>query len=90
MFEKDCLDFISSESFVVKNFDIIFLDPPFKEKKLNQILNLLLNKNILKNDGLIIIHRHIKDKLEIIDNLEIVEDRKYGISRIFFVKKIKS
>ena len=90
LFEKDCLDFISSESFVVKNFDIIFLDPPFKENTLNQILNLLLNKNILKNNGLIIIHRHIKDKLKIIDNLEIVEDRKYGISRIFFLKKIKS
>jgi 16S rRNA (guanine966-N2)-methyltransferase len=55
---------------------------------LNEILNLILSKNILKDDGLIIIHRHIKDKIKI-DELEIVEDRKYGISRIFFCKKLK-
>ena len=89
LFEKDCLDFLASDSFKTKNFNIIFLDPPFKEDTLNRILNLILSKNILKDDGLIIIHRHIKDKIKIIDELEIVEDRKYGISRIFFCKKLK-
>ena len=89
LFEKDCLDFLASDSFTTKNFNIIFLDPPFKEDTLNKILNLILRKNILIDDGLIIIHRHIKDKIKIIDDLEIVEDRKYGISRIFFCKKLK-
>ena len=89
LFEKDCLDFLASDSFTTKNFNIIFLDPPFKEDTLNKILDLILRKNILNNDGLIIIHRHIKDKIKIIDELEIVEDRKYGISRIFFCKKLK-
>jgi len=89
LFEKDCLDFLASDNFTTKNFNIIFLDPPFKEDTLNKILNLILSKNILKDDGLIIIHRHIKDKIKIIDELEIVEDRKYGISRIFFCKKLK-
>ena len=87
LFEKDCLDFLASDSFTTNNFNIIFLDPPFKEDTLIKILNLILSKNILKDDGLIIIHRHIKDKIKIIDELEIVEDRKYGISRIFFCKK---
>ena len=89
LFEKDCLDFLASDSFKTKNFNIIFLDPPFKEDTLNKILNLILSKNILKDNGLIIIHKHIKDKIKIIDELEIVEDRKYGISRIFFCKKLK-
>ena len=89
LFEKDCLDFLASDSFTTKNFNIIFLDPPFKEDTLNKILNLILSKNILKDNGLIIIHKHIKDKIKIIDELEIVEDRKYGISRIFFCKKLK-
>ena len=30
-----------------------------------------------------------KNQLSKIDELEIVEDRKYGISRIFFFKKLK-
>tara|TARA_B100001057_G_C22462818_1_gene799549 strand:- start:168 stop:734 length:567 start_codon:yes stop_codon:yes gene_type:complete len=87
LFEKDCLDFIASDNFTLKNFNIIFLDPPFKEDTLNKILNIILKKNILNDDGLIIIHRHIGDKTEIIEELEIIEDRKYGISRIFFCKK---
>jgi len=87
LFEKDCLDFIASDNFTLKNFNIIFLDPPFKEDTLNKILNIILKKNILNADGLIIIHRHVGDKTEIIEELKIIEDRKYGISRIFFCKK---
>ena len=87
LFEKDCLEFIASDNFTMKNFNIIFLDPPFKEDTLNEILNTILKKNILSDEGLIIIHRHIKEKTKIMEKLEIVEDRKYGISKIFFCKK---
>ena len=88
LYNKDCLKFITSENFIEKSFDIIFLDPPFKYSRINEILNLIAKKKILKNEGIIIIHRHIKDKLEIVDEFKIIEDRKYGISKIFFVKKI--
>ena len=48
-----------------------------------------MRKNILNDDGIIIIHRHVKNEIKLIDELEIIEDRKYGISKIFFCKKIK-
>jgi 16S rRNA (guanine966-N2)-methyltransferase len=88
IYNKDCLAFIASENFIEKNFDIIFLDPPFKDATINEILNLIAKKKILKDKGIIIIHRHIKDKLEILCDFQIIEDRKYGISKIFFIKKI--
>ena len=88
IYNKDCLAFIASENFIEKNFDIIFLDPPFKDAAINEILNLIAKKKILKDKGIIIIHRHIKDKLEIFCDFQIIEDRKYGISKIFFIKKI--
>ncbi len=90
LFEKDCLDFIASENFTTKKFNIIFLDPPFKDDKINKILNLILDKNVLEDNGLIIIHRHIKDKVKLIDKLEIIEEKKYGISKIYFLKKLSA
>ena len=54
-----------------QKYDLIFLDPPFKEDTLNKILNLILSKNILNDDGIIIIHRHKKDNIKITEKLDI-------------------
>ena len=65
-----------------KKFDLIFIDPPFKEKKINVILEILLNLKILKTNGIIIIHRNKKINEVITDKLNIIETRDYGISKI--------
>lgn len=67
-----------------KKFDIIFIDPPFKETKINQILENLLTSNLLAEKRLIIFHRHKNEKVEITKKLDIFEIRTYGISKIFF------
>ena len=46
------------------NFDIIFLDPPYKDKNLFLLLEIITNKKILKKGGIIILHRH-KNEQEI-------------------------
>ncbi|WP_440672490.1 16S rRNA (guanine(966)-N(2))-methyltransferase RsmD [Candidatus Pelagibacter sp. HIMB1715] len=76
--------------FLEKNekFDIIFLDPPYKEKDINKILNNLSKYKTLKPDGIIIIHRHKKEKDNFLDKFKIIEKKKYGISKIIFGKLI--
>ena len=70
---------------VFKNqFDIIFLDPPYKEKKLFQMLENIVQFNLLKDKGVIIIHRHKKEIDKFPKRLKIIEDKLYGISRVFF------
>ena len=66
------------------NFDLIFIDPPYKEKNINQIIETILKKKILNQNGILIIHRHKKDNINITEKLRIIEDRTYGISRILF------
>ena len=39
---------------------------------------------VLNKNGIIIIHRHKKDDDKFSDNLKILEEKKYGISKIFF------
>ena len=65
-------------------FDIIFLDPPYKEKKLDLIINNISKKKILNKNGIIIIHRHKKENDKFSNNFKILEEKKYGISKIFF------
>ena len=65
-------------------FDIIFLDPPYRENNLSYILNTIFKNKILKKEGIIIIHRHKKQKDNIPYPFKIIEEKKYGISKISF------
>ena len=78
------IDFLEKK----EKFDIIFLDPPYKEKEINTILNNLSKFKTLKPDGIIIIHRHKKEEDNFPDKFKIIEEKKYGISKIIFGKFI--
>ena len=83
--EKNIL--LNLEFKMFKNkFDLIFLDPPYKETKIKVILNSIFNSKILKYDGILVIHRHKKQNDEFPDNFKIIEKKKYGISQIIFGK----
>ena len=69
-------------------FDIIFLDPPFREKELNILLLKLKNFEVLNKNGIIIIHRHKDENDNFSENFGVVEEKKYGISKIFFVTNL--
>ena len=84
IYKKNFFDFFSSNKSLDLKFDIIFIDPPYKEKKINEIIEIILEKKILTQNGILIIHRHKKDDIKLTDKLRIIEDRTYGISKILF------
>jgi len=84
IFEKNCFDLISSDILLNHKFDIIFLDPPFKELSINKLLDKIIEKKFLNKNGIIIIHRHKKDDSEITSKLNIIDKRFYGVSKIIF------
>ena len=67
-----------------KKFDIIFIDPPYKEIKINQMIDQIFEKKLLNKKGVIIIHRHKKDSVKLSEKFNVFEERIYGISKIFF------
>ncbi len=71
---------------ITNKCDIIFLDPPYREKKLPIIIDQIFKDRILSNDGIIIIHRHKKEEDQFTKKLRIVVEKKYGISKILFCK----
>tara|TARA_B100000035_G_C20907472_1_gene512323 strand:- start:325 stop:894 length:570 start_codon:yes stop_codon:yes gene_type:complete len=67
-------------------FDIIFLDPPYKEKNLNIIFEKIEKLQILKEETIIILHRHKTEEDIFPLNYDIIEKKIYGISKIIFLK----
>jgi 16S rRNA (guanine966-N2)-methyltransferase len=65
-------------------FDIIFMDPPYKEKKLSILLDTIIKLKLLKNNGVIIIHRHKKEKDQFPKEFNLIIEKNYGISKIIF------
>ena len=81
--EKNIIDDLNL-NIVEKKFDFIFLDPPYKEKNLRSILSNIIKSDLLNNHGIIIIHRHKKEKDEFPERFNIIEEKTYGISKIIF------
>ena len=67
-----------------QKFNIIFLDPPYKEKRLPNIIDDIFQKKILNKNGIIVIHRHKKENDKFSKNFKILDEKKYGISKILF------
>ena len=81
--EKNILNQLNFKNFDGK-FDIIFMDPPYKEKGLNKLIIDINEAKIIKENGIIIIHRHKKEEDEFLKKFKIIEEKTYGISRVFF------
>ena len=81
--EQDILKGINLDNNKNK-FDIIFIDPPYKYKNLEKIIDNIYEKKLLKNNGIMIIHRHRKEKEDFSKKIKILDEKKYGISKILF------
>ena len=71
-----------------QKFQIIFCDPPYKEKKIKLLIENLITLDILEKNGVIIIHRK-KGELDTYPNkFKVIETKNYGLSTFVFGKKI--
>ena len=62
-----------------KKFDIIFLDPPYKNNLITNCINIILENNMLNKDGIIVCEY---EKENIICDLKIIKEKKYGSKNI--------
>ena len=84
IFKDNCFEYFNSEKKIDKKFDIIFMDPPYKEIKINMLIEKIIYRKLLKKEGILIIHRHKKDKVVITEKINILDTRTYGVSRVYF------
>ena len=80
--EKNCFDLFESKKIFKEKFNLIFMDPPYKEDKINLIINQIKEREVLDKNAILIIHRHKKDNINISQKLNILDERNYGLSKI--------
>ena len=83
--EKNAYE-ISNEDINNEDIDLIYMDPPFRDKNINNLLERINELKIAKKNTLILLHRNKKFKEKFIKNFEILREEKYGLSKIIFGK----
>ena len=63
---------------------MIFLDPPYKYKNIENLLIKLQEEELLNKNGVIILHRHKNEKDKFPLNYRVIEKKIYGISKVYF------
>ena len=82
IFDQNSFNLFDNNKISSQKFDLIFLDPPYREKNINFLIENILAKKILNKKGIIILHRHKNDNFDINSRLKILDERVYGISKI--------
>ena len=86
---------IETDAFEINNdtfednqkFHIIFCDPPYKEKKIELLIEKIIEMDVLEKNGIIIIHRK-KGNTDLYPNrFKVVDIKNYGLSTFVFGKK---
>ena len=71
-----------------QKFQIIFCDPPYKEKKIELLIEKIIEMDILEKNGIIIIHRKKGDLDTYPNKFKVIDTKNYGLSTFVFGKKI--
>lgn len=67
-------------------FDIIFVDPPYEKELVNPTLSQLASSNLIHEGSIIIVEHHPKEPIEAPESLILTDCRKYGQTRISFLR----
>lgn len=70
------------------NFDVIFLDPPYKLNLINDCINIITQNKLLNQDG-IIVCEYETENIEFDKKIyKIIKYKKYGSKKILILKKM--
>ncbi len=78
IFDINCFNNLNNE------FEIIFIDPPFKEKNVFKLMDNIIKLKLLKDNGIFIIHRHKNENDLLPKEMNIFLEKSYGVSKIIF------
>ena len=81
--KKDALIFCTETNY---EFDLILVDPPFNYPPLQQLIDTITQKNILKKNGILVVEHEIINPLNSTgSNYTIIKQKKFSRSLISFI-----
>lgn len=79
-----CLNYLKENNI---KLDIIFLDPPYKNECLNEIIEIIIKEDLINDNGIIVCEVDSNYLKEDYEKLEIIKNRKYGDKFIIIYEK---
>ena len=86
IFFDDIFDLMKKRNIFKSKFDLIFCDPPFKDLNIEKLIQLICNNNVLRKDGIFVLHRNKNTKEKFPGYFKIIDERIYGKSKVTFGK----
>ena len=70
-----------------KQFDIIFIDPPYALEYISEVLENIVKYNLLSEDGYIILETGVNSIVKYPEDLVLWKEKKYRITTLSFLKR---
>ena len=83
-------DYLNALNYFKNNnimFDLVFLDPPYKDDYINNSVKFLLDNNLINDKGIIVCEFE-NDIYKDYSELKILKEKKFGYKKIVIFKKI--
>lgn len=78
---------------IKEKLDIIYIDPPYQTDFAKQAVKIILDNNLNKEDSIMIIEtdqeKRVKEQLKEIEEIEIMDERKYGRVHLIFLNQTR-
>ncbi|MDJ1645693.1 16S rRNA (guanine(966)-N(2))-methyltransferase RsmD [Mycoplasma sp. M5725] len=82
-----CKDFLDYLYLTTETYSVIFIDPPYDDiSAYNKSLNIIKNRSILEPEGIVIVETRRKKDINL-DGYEILSEKNYGLTTIFYLTK---
>lgn len=81
---KEALEYFKDNNI---RFDLVFLDPPYKDDYIDYSIEYLLNNNLLNDNAIIVSEFENNIKMDY-EELKIKKEKKFGYKKIVIFKKI--
>jgi len=81
---EDAMQFLKKTE---KKFSVIFLDPPYNKGFIAPVMSAVCDRDILSDDGIIMLESDFSDEHSEFSGLEIIKQRRYGRSFVTIYRK---
>ena len=70
-----------------KDIDVLFVDPPFSiDKYFEEALELIIDKDVLSKDGVVVLEKRDTLKIHNLEKYEIIKEKRLGGNKILILK----
>jgi 16S rRNA (guanine966-N2)-methyltransferase len=73
-----------------RQFDIIFVDPPYRKQYIQKTLALIMKYHLVRNNGVIIVEHHSDEVVKVPESLSLHKKKKYGETTVSFIVAIRA